>query len=310
MTRKPAHLPRVGPIWPAVLSLFVLGAAGRGIEAVYQRDDQDDFLRIERVPADGQPRLGTVTVDTVRGKRDVGETRGDCAFLFDALLITGHDEKGSLRSRLIVETTSRSYYRVLHEMDEDCSLTLATEVADKLHLEIAHERRPHLAYVIRRNREIPTDIERFRGRPKWPEARIHDKPAIGKDRLSIDTLYTDGGMVFTWWKDDGHGPFVDETPVYFDGVSLDQLAQYLEYALHLTRPVVNQSGDHRRYSFTLPPRFLTASTFTDLRPNQMLPLPGLGLSVTSDETETEVIVVRDKRPAGAADAPSSPLKYP
>ncbi len=53
---------------------------------------------------------------------------------------------------------------------------------------------------------------------------------------------------------------------------------------------MNQTNDEFLYSFTLPYGIEKQFSF-----GKTVPLPGLGLSVTSDEVEMEVVVVRDKR---------------
>ena len=151
------------------------------------------------------------------------------------------------------------------------------------------------AFVIRRNDEKRTSIEPFHGQPKWPEAR---KPrtlnTIGLPELSYGKLarceikeFPHGGVLFIRQKSDDDNSIAAADNLYFDGVSFDELAQYFEESRRF--PVVNQTKDKLLYSFTLPGDVEKQFSF-----GKTVPLPGLGLSVTSDEAEMEAMVVRDK----------------
>jgi hypothetical protein len=83
--------------------------------------------------------------------------------------------------------------------------------------------------------------------------------------------------------------------LYFDGVSFDDLAEY--FADNHNIPVVNQTNDYALYSFTLPDDISRRFSF-----DEVLPLPGLGVSVTSDQVEIDAIVVRDKSSGRSAEA--------
>lgn len=123
---------------------------------------------------------------------------------------------------------------MVYDADEPTATTLV-EVADKLGLEIVHDRRPTLAYVIRENHETRTSIERFQGVPKWPEAR--EPQRLGKFGLPEFTYgkltpcvckeFPRGGILFTRAKFDDDNSVARDDNMYFDGVSFDELAQYL-----------------------------------------------------------------------------------
>ncbi len=196
----------------------------------------------------------------------------------------------------MVETKDPSYYRVVYDA-WDPTVDALTEVADKLGLEIVRERRRRPAFLIRRNDEEPTRIERFEGKSKWPEARkcmrrtIIGELTYGKHVPYEKQRFPNGGILFVRCKCTDDDSIPEDDNLYFDGVSIDELAQYFEEDLGM--PVVSRSGDNLLYSFTLPDNI-----WRQFPVNVITRLPGLGLSVTRGEAEMEVIVVRDKRRDG------------
>lgn len=314
MTGISAQSPRIGGFWPFVFALLLLGDAERCMgdgTCLYQGEDGAGFLRIERLPdAHIVPMPShSITIQTKTGMRElIRVSNGDCKTVFyDLLRGSGNPET----PRLVVETKDQSYYSVLLDHKFAPTMQTVTKVADKLGLEIVHERRRKLAYVIRANDEKRTGIERFQGQPKWPEARKPRKRnALGLPELTYGKLvpreikkFPNGGILFIRQKFDDDNSIADDHNLYFDGVSFDELAQYFEEKEGF--PVVSQIKDKLLYSFTLRDDVRKRFSF-----GKTVPLPGLGLSVTSDEAEMEAIVVWDKRAEKAGDRSSSDAKKP
>jgi hypothetical protein len=257
---------------------------GDGI-CLYQGDEKVGFLRIERIlpRADGVVVFPShsVTLQTKNGERELTRvSTGECKSVFyDLLWRSGNKET----PRLVVETNDRSYYSVLLEHKIHPTMDTVLEVADKLGLEITHERRRKPAFLIRANDEKATRIEQFRGQPKWPDLRTPKNAAEGKSAplpISHERRKFPNGGVYLG-KD-------DDNTLYFDGVSFKELAQYFEEEGGY--PVVSQTRDKLPYCFTLPRDIWMQFSF-----HRTVPLPGLGLSVKSGEAEVEAILVRDKR---------------
>lgn len=309
-----AQSPRMGRLWPSVFVLLLLGDAERCMgdgTCLYQGEDGAGFLRIERLPDAHIVPMPThsVTVQTKTGVRElVRISNGDCKTVFYALLLgSGNPET----PRLVVETKDQSYYSVLLDPKFAPTMQTVTKVADKLGLEIVHGWRRKLTFVIRANNEKRTGIERFQGQPRWPEASKPRKlNALGLPELTYGKLvpreikkFPNGGVLFIRQKFDDDNSVVDDDNLYFDGVSFDELAQYFEESRRF--PIVNQTKDTLLYSFTLPNDVEKQFSF-----DKTVLLPGLGLSVTSDETDMESLVVRDKRAEKAANRFSSDAKKP
>ena len=287
---------------------WVQGFVANGATRIYNRNDQTGFLTIERLPFDHQSLTYPTIVETARGKMQLCALCAYCRSVFYRLL--------PQPSRLILETKNQSFYEVVCDW-KDPTLKTATEVADKLGLEIVRERRRGLAWVIRANDEKPSRLERFNGKPKWPELKVSGR---GFERMK----FPNGGV----YVRKGAGGIPSDT-VYFDGVSFDEVARFFETELRF--PVVNETGDNNLYSFTLPkvawdrrdhwrPDPLSLDNWDGLvwkydslsfggrwchfDLGKTIPLPGLGLSVVSAEPEIDVTIVRDKRAVGDPRAPS------
>ena len=255
------------------LIFFALAGCGaNGAACLHHRDDQSGFLRIERIPANGRLELTSQEMETQLGKRDICEVRGNCDGVFWGVL-------RSASARLIVETKDQAYYNVKVDPDGR-TLATAVEIADKLGLEVVREQRRRPAFVLFANHEESTGIEQYRGQPKWPDLRTPQR--IGHLLLPCEVHKFPHGGVYVGK--------VDDDTLYFDGVSFDELAQYFE--AQMERPVVNQTGDGSLYCFKLP-----YNIWRQCFGNETVVLPGLGLSVTREEVEMEMIVVRDK-PSG------------
>lgn len=291
-----------GSFWLSVVGLLLPGAPGcRTNEraCLFQRDDETGFLAIERMAADGLVGCGPVKIETSRGEKQFREVRGDCAFVFEDIARVRNGVP------VVVETKDASYYRVVYDADAPASATLV-EVADRLGLEIAHERRSKLVFVVRENQQERTGIERFQGQPRWPEARTSKR----LDRLGLPELtygqytpweikkFPNGGILFVRQKFDDDNSIPRDGNLYFDGVSFDELAHY--FADELAFPVVSETKNEFLYSFTLPDNIWKRFSF-----DKTVPLPGLGVSVVSDEVEMEVVLVRDKGSGGSARSPES-----
>ncbi len=292
--RSYARSVQTARFWPCVLCLLfgAWGCRAAGAACVYERDEKDGFLRIVRLaPGDDYYGAalsgGNATVKTKLGERNVCHLAGDCKWLFFCLLPG---------SRRVVETKDHSCYSIFvddfgvgGENGPGATKATVAEIADKLGLEIVPAQRRHSGFVIRKNSEKPTNIERFRGRPKWPDLR-------GSGGECGAGVFSNGGVytrpVDETGKDDGK--------LYFDGVSLDELAKYFEHFENI--PVVNETGDSRFYSFALPQ---DRKSFSFKQP---VPLPGLGLSVAETEPEVDVTLVRDKQPTNAAGSPNGTKK--
>lgn len=279
-------------LWPSLCGLLVLGAAGcRSTEqlCLYQRDDESGFLRIEHLPTDGRVGFGRIDVETSRGEKQLREIMGDSDWVMTELFAFTPSY-----ARVVVETNDPSYYRVVYDPN-NLAVDAAAEVANKLGLEITREQRLAPAFVLLTNDQNQTYLEPFHGQPKWPEARESKRPnPLGQPELTYGKLvireikeFPGGGILFIRQKLDDDLSVADDDNLYFDGVSLDELAQYFEESRRF--PVVNQTKDDSLYSFTLPTDISKQFTF-----DTTVPLPGLGLSVRSGKAEIDVIVVRDK----------------
>lgn len=294
-----AQSSRMGRFWPPVFALFFLGVGGRCMgdgACLYQGDGTAGFLRIERLP---DPHLvpmpsHSITIQTKNGKRELMRvSRGDCKSVFSDLL---ERSKNPEAPRLVVETKDQSYYSILLAHEFDPTMDTVAKVADKLGLEIVREQRRKPAFLIRANDEKRTSIKQFRGQHKWPEAwKVTKLNSSGLPKLTYGELvpykikkFPNGGILFIRWKLDDDNSVPKDDNMYFDGVSLDELAQYFEEKDRY--PVVNRTGNKLLYCFTLPRDVWKQFSFT-----KTVPLPGLGLSVTWDEVEMEVLLVRDKR---------------
>lgn len=263
----------------------------------------------------------SVTIQAKAGARElVRYSSGDCKDVFDDLLSRSGNPEAA---RLVVETKDQSYYSILYDHEFTPTMKTVTQVADTLGLEMVHAQRRKLAFVIDANDEKRTGIERFEGQPKWPEAREPKKlDKLGLPELTYGKLvpreikkFPNGGILFARQKFDDDNSIAEDDNLYFDGVSFDELAQYLEEECCV--PVVNQIKDKLLYSFTLPGDICKRFSF-----EKTVPLPGLGLSVRSGEVEMEVILVRDKRahttprtkparsPAPAPTGPTPPTTTP
>ena len=298
MTGIPTRASLMGVLRPFVFVLLLLFGAvqcmGDG-KCVHQGEDGSGFLRIERLPdAHVVPTPNqSVTVPTKNGMRElIRLSNGDCETVFYELLRASGNAK---TPRLVVETKDQSHYSVLLDHRFPPTTQTVTAVAKKLGLEIVHERRRKLAFVIRANDEKRTGLRRFQGKPNWPEATVRRKHnAIGLPELTYGNLvpreikkFPNGGILFIRHKFDDDNSIADDHNLYFDGVSVAELAQYFEEKEGF--PVVSQIKDGFRYSFTLPDDIQKRFSF-----GKTVPLPGLGVSVTSAETEMEVILVRDR----------------
>ncbi|MHB1038449.1 MAG: hypothetical protein ACYC35_28870 [Pirellulales bacterium] len=275
---------------------------------MYQRDNAAGFVRIERLP-DTHPVMlpsDRAVVETSRGKKVMRRISGDCRSLFQDLLWASQNP---VMARLVVETSDKSFYSVYLDLDVAPTMPTVAEIADQLGLEVVNKRRRNFAFVIEANDEEPTGIERFRGKPKWPEATIPRKlNALGLPELTYGKLvpreikkFPKGGILFIRQKCDDDNSIADDDNLYFDGVSLDELSQYFEESSRF--PVVNQTKDKLLYSFTLPGDVEKQFSF-----DKTLPLPGLGLSVTPREAEMELLLVRDKQPNRNGEKAVSPSK--
>lgn len=270
------------------------------VTCIYQGDESDGFIRIERLPDSHIVPLParSVTIHTASGKKELVRIQsGDCkSIIYVLLLRSGSGEA----PRLAVETKDKSNYSIL--MDHKVAPTMKSVdiVMEKLALERVYERRHMLAHVIRRNDEKQVGIERLEGHAKWPEARkqMVKVNAIGLPELAYGRLtpweikeFPKGGVIFGMSKNDDDTSIANDSKLYFDGVSFGELAQYLEEMRR--SPVVNQTNDTRLYSFTLPWNIWKQFDF-----DKAVPLPGLGLSVKSEEIDLDAVVVRDKRVEG------------
>jgi hypothetical protein len=281
-----------------VVVVLVTAGCSKGKRiCLYQGEDGLGYLRIERLP---DPHIvptptKSLTVDTKTGTRElVRVSNGDCNTVVDDLLSkSGHPGA----TRLVVETKDQAWYSILLDHKFDPTMQTVTKITEVLELEIVPARRPMLAYLIRANDEVRTGIEPYQGRPKWPEAREPRKlNRFGETELVYGKLvpreimsFPSGGILFIRRGfDDDHSISKDDN-LYFDGVSLDDLAKYVEHARGSV-PVVNQTGDENLYSFSLPDGFEKQFSF-----DKEVPLPGLGISVTSGKVEMDVILVRDKQ---------------
>jgi hypothetical protein len=254
---------------------FFAGCTGSKNSIVYSRDDVRGFLSINRLPADGRVGFGPITVNTQQGTKQLREVQGDCEFVAKQLF-----PRESGMARVVVETKNPNYYEVVYDR-ADSSVDFPNEALDKLGLEVVHERRRHLTCVIRANSEETTGLQRFDGQPRWPELRVPEQ--VGLLQIPYEIRKFSNGSVY-------HGKGDNEHLLCFDGVSIGELAKFLEEESII--PVIDQTGDPSFYSFTLPERFYKLcgdQTTTSM--------PGLGLSISNCDTEIDMIVVRDQHAA-------------
>lgn len=280
MVRSVSRFRLTRSLWPSVFALLLFGSAGcrTGYGTyLYEGDEATGFLIVERLP---DPTLVPMesqssTIKTNTGTKElIRFCRGDCEDIFRELLRRSDNPE---RSRLVVETNDKSFYCILLEPTFTPTRETVAKVADALGLEITHGRRRKLAYLLGAPNQKPSGIEKFHGQPKWPALRSPQEG--GPLTMSREVRKFSNGGVYVGDTDD--------RALYFDGISFDELAQYFEEAR--STPVVNQCDDNGLYSFSLP--IGIARQFSFERP---VPLPGLGLSVSSGEVEMEVLLIREK----------------
>jgi hypothetical protein len=276
-----------------VAALFVAGYAGRvdGGDILFEGPVGEGYLKIERHPdnhfvapqeldaADLHSRDGTIRlVLEVNGN-------GSHKYLYTHLLWRSQHPA---RHRLCVETVDRCYYQVFSDRKLPGDDLLA-KVAETLNVEFVPARRPMSAFVLRANDEEQNGLVPFHGRFKWPspgkpEARLKR----GEYTAREIQRFPSGGVLFCMSKFDNDDSIPQDDNRYFDGVTLNELATYFEDNRRV--PFVNKANGEDRYSFFLPDDF-----WKRFRYDKTVVVPGLGISVASEELEIDALVVRPKK---------------
>lgn len=276
----------------AIASLFALASPrcfANESGFLYQGGEKEEFLTIVRVD---ESRLARNELRTPLkgGKQLVMFAEGDVSSIVQRLLWRC-DYPGA--DRLFPEAEDQAIYRVSLVQGFRLTVPVALKVIETLDLELVTSPRRRLAFVIRRDRDATENLMKFSGSPRWPEA--FDKEIITKSgipklvrgklvpwRLST---FPRGGVLFKRAKYDNAPSVIADDRYYYDGVSLDELAQDLESRARF--PVVNQTGDSNLYSFVLP---------DDIKKRLVLNKTGmigeLGLTISTEHVAIDSLVLR------------------
>lgn len=250
---------------------------------VYRADTADRYLEITEVSANGVVLRARAARDTVTGPRSLTRVRGDCEFILETIYGWDHP-------RLVVETNDPGYYEVVYDYQDPLAFE---EVVKHLGCRAVTGRRRVVSWIIEIGDPNAQGLKPYDGKPRWP-------------RLALASLSPQDEMgshgTFEWPRPIEVSKSVDpriegaiyksDDTIYFDGVSLDDFAVFLERVTRL--PTVNRTEKLGRFSFTTEKRFWNELEFDD----EPYTIDSLGLDIIWGKPEIEVTVVKKQAAAG------------
>lgn len=251
---------------------FLVGCGEQKYGVIYHSNDNQGFLKIERIVADGRVGCGPITLDCGDGKtKQFRQVQGDSSFVFGEMFAAT-----PFRRRVVVETSNPSYYRITYDSD-DSSGRAAHKAAEILNFKIVQERRKRPAYIVAINTEKPVGLTRFDGDRNLPIVENQEikqvfnaaqlKPGDGRIRHVLEKAETD--------------------TINCEGITFAELAQYFDRRMKGC-PVVDSTGDANCYSFNFP-KYI----WKQFALSKSVAIPTLGVSVTGGEADVDVVAVYD-----------------